>query len=71
MPRKNTLSSSFIGVLTGGGALIFIALSIVVYRYMHSASQQHIGATETYSGVPQNEPNVFFHNGQLVYHTYG
>jgi len=71
VPRKNTLSSSFIGVLTGGGALIFIALSIVVYRYMHSASQQHIGATETYSGVPQNEPNVFFHNGQLVYHTYG
>jgi len=67
---KNTLSSSFVGIVTGAGALIFIVLAIVMYKCMHAASQQHTEATETYRGVPQSESNVFFHNGQLVYHTY-
>jgi len=69
-PVKNTQSSSFVGILTGVGGLIFIALSIVIYRCIHTASQQHSEATDTYKGIPQSESNVFFHSGQLVYHTY-
>jgi len=45
---KHTLSSPLVGILIGLGVLILIALSSMMYRYMHAASQQHTEPTETY-----------------------
>jgi len=69
---NHTQSSFLVAILAGVGGLIFITLCVALNRYMHAAaSQQHTEPTETYIGIHQTESNAFFHNGQLVYHTYG
>ena len=66
--KSTGVASPLIGILIGVGIFIAIAFSFFIYRY--KCSQENSIDPLLYTGMTQADPGIFFHHGQLVYHTY-
>jgi len=64
--KNSSVGAPLVAILAGVGAFLAIVFSFCIYRYKCGQNTDALA----YVGVTQTDPGMYFHQGQLVYHTY-